>query len=159
MNKERIQLLVDALRSGQYVQGRDHLSNIVTDEITRKTRQEDCCLGVACKVAISHGVEIRVEEKVHADIYGEADGIVLYDDADIYMPKSVFDWYEIEPPGDFGPYFNFDSFGNFYFEVGDGQDSVNAVGALLIGWIGADQLNDAGYTFSQIADMIEHFYL
>src|SRR4051812_31133925 len=47
INRERVKLLVDALRSGEYEQGRSYL------------RQDDsfCCLGVACEVARKNGLE------------------------------------------------------------------------------------------------------
>jgi hypothetical protein len=48
VNKERVQLLVDALRSGKYEQGRLLLWDDQNDRY--------CCLGVATRIAIEHGV-------------------------------------------------------------------------------------------------------
>lgn len=45
---------VDALRSGKYKQGRKALTEIIDDV------DFDCCLGVACKVAIENGLSIPV---------------------------------------------------------------------------------------------------
>lgn len=45
MNRERVQLWVDALRSGEYVQGADYL----------RDSGKHCCLGVAMEVALKHG--------------------------------------------------------------------------------------------------------
>lgn len=44
---------VDALRSGDYAQGRDTLTEVSVNGIMRH-----CCLGVACQVAIADGVPI-----------------------------------------------------------------------------------------------------
>jgi hypothetical protein len=53
VNKERVQLLVDALRSGEFVQGtgglRQHYSN---------RPMTYCCLGVATDIALRHGLEV-----------------------------------------------------------------------------------------------------
>lgn len=75
VNKERVKLLVDALRSGEYKQGRGHLTK----------GDYDCCLGVACKVAIKNGVDLRVSA------YG--DQIVTYDGTGAMLPHSAFTWY------------------------------------------------------------------
>ena len=51
MNKEKLKLWLDALRSGEYQQGKGHLANI--DE---ERSESYCCLGVACEVAIKDGL-------------------------------------------------------------------------------------------------------
>lgn len=43
--------LVAALRSGDYTQGRGYLTRIDSDGL-----EQDCCLGVACKLAVEAGV-------------------------------------------------------------------------------------------------------
>jgi hypothetical protein len=48
--KQARELWAQALGSGQYKQGKERLTT-VTD-----SGELDCCLGVACKVAIKHGV-------------------------------------------------------------------------------------------------------
>src|SRR3954470_12989892 len=55
MLNENAQKWVDALRSGRFKQGKHTLTQIDNDGI-----QRDCCLGVACKVAIENGVPIAV---------------------------------------------------------------------------------------------------
>lgn len=62
---------VDALRSGKYKQGRKALTEIIDDV------DFDCCLGVACKVAIENGLEIPVST-------GTMNGIEF---GDVELPK------------------------------------------------------------------------
>lgn len=56
MNKDKIRLWVDALRSGQYKQTDGGLRRTVNDE------KRYCCLGVACDVAIKDGLDLKVRE-------------------------------------------------------------------------------------------------
>jgi len=44
--------LVDALRSGKFIQGREHLETSI-DNVTRY-----CCLGVSCKIAEESGIPL-----------------------------------------------------------------------------------------------------
>ena len=46
-----------ALRSGKYEQGEGRLTTI------RDLKEKDCCLGVACKVAIESGINIEITKK------------------------------------------------------------------------------------------------
>lgn len=50
-NKARIQLWVDALRSGEYRQARGALRRLVPGEETDSDLYGYCCLGVACEIA------------------------------------------------------------------------------------------------------------
>lgn len=56
MNQNNVMLWVNALRSGAHDQGRERLTRVEDDGY-----EFDCCLGVACKVAIDNGVELKVE--------------------------------------------------------------------------------------------------
>ncbi len=76
-------LVVAALRSGGFTQGRDELQYVTGG------RSKYCCLGVACRVAERHGVAVRT----HAS--GTLRGISLADQ------PAVRDWLGI---GDFGAY-------------------------------------------------------
>lgn len=129
MNPEIKQKWVDALRSGQYEQGKMQL---------RTARNEYCCLGVLCDLAVKDGV-LREPFKTNIGtyIYGNSDepstGSVL--------PKSVREWAGLPSIGDpetptdvwtRGP----DSF--------DFDNNVNL-----------SSLNDAGATFEEIAQKIE----
>lgn len=73
-NKENIKKWVDALRSGNYKQCREQLSNGLGY----------CCLGVACEVAIAGGLSI---EKT----LGE--NRVRYDGTGAMLPQSVRNWF------------------------------------------------------------------
>lgn len=66
-------LWVEALRSGKYKQVTDALEN----------RHGQCCLGVACRVAIDNGLALRVN----------ADGAVTYfGDDTAELPRAVKEW-------------------------------------------------------------------
>jgi hypothetical protein len=66
VNRERVALLVEALESGQYEQGRWSLSK----------DGKFCCLGVACEVARANGLSITIGSETFGD--GQA---VTYDGA------------------------------------------------------------------------------
>lgn len=61
-NRENIALWVQALRSGEFEQGRSWLN----------LNNRYCCLGVACEVAIRNGVELKTET--------DGGGVVHYSD-------------------------------------------------------------------------------
>jgi hypothetical protein len=57
VNKERVRLLVDALRSGRYQQCRLSLrEQIAGIGIMTTPKYGYCCLGVATQIAVDHGV-------------------------------------------------------------------------------------------------------
>lgn len=76
-NKERVQLLVEALRSAEYRQIKDKLGST----------NGYCCLGVACEVAIQNGLEIESRT---------IDGEYFYDGESCTLPNSVRRWYEFD---------------------------------------------------------------
>jgi len=81
LNVEAITELITELRSGKYIQGRAAL------------RRSDhyCCLGIACEVAVRHGV---IESPVAGDTSFD-DGKYYYGpfrDA-AYLPEVVRDWF------------------------------------------------------------------
>jgi hypothetical protein len=78
VNSERMQLLVDALRSGEYQQTQGTLEDKIGN----------CCLGVACRVAMKHGLNIQIEI--------QSNGQTLFDDVDGVLPSSVSSWYGLE---------------------------------------------------------------
>src|SRR5688500_15014524 len=73
-NKANMRLWVDALRSGDYKQGRHYL----------QADGKFCCLGVACQVAVAAGVPLRVRKY--------ADRIVVYGDCQSSLPPEVTTW-------------------------------------------------------------------
>jgi len=85
VNKERVALLVAALRSGRYAQGRGAL---------KRQRPDDryCCLGVACVVAAENGLQLRTENFVNAVKFGDP-GDFAADASWSILPSSVRDWF------------------------------------------------------------------
>lgn len=89
MNKERIQLLVDALRSGQFKQGRGRLAGLeVREGVLDKETRRYCCLGVACEVAVANGLDIPVNHRDDGGVsgYGEEHETAV-------LPFVVMEWY------------------------------------------------------------------
>jgi hypothetical protein len=73
-------LWVAALRSGQYRQGRSQLTN---------EANEDCCLGVLCKLAVQAGADVVVRKEE-----GEpgVPAATLYDGEMAFLPDAVAGW-------------------------------------------------------------------
>lgn len=86
-NKDNLRLWVDALRSGEYKQGREQLHDPELNEW--------CCLGVACDVAVKNGVPLNIDA-AGARFDGHTD----------YLPQRVMDWLGIDSadPELGGPY-------------------------------------------------------
>jgi hypothetical protein len=127
-NENNIRLWVDGLRSGQFAQGQMRLTRINEDG-----NQFDCCMGVACKVAVNNGVEVEVVEDEIS---------VMYDGEEEFLPLSVQDWLGFEghnPVLDPNP---------------DSHES--APDGLLHA---AEANDDKKWTFEQIADALERVYL
>ena len=126
MNPEIKKKWVDALRSGNYGQDKEHL----------RTTDGFCCLGVLCDLAVAEGLDIKVQEPEVGSERGEYE----YDYNTTYLPISVQTWAEIaynpKVPASIVP----DTYG---------RDFSSHVEVDL-----AD-LNDAGMPFSEIADLIE----
>lgn len=116
-----------ALRSGEYRQGQGTL---------RSPDDEFCCLGVLCDLAVKAGIEVPVSRSNAYDYdledVRENEGNYLYDDEDNFLPIVVREWAGIgsaDPRlGNEGTY-------------GDRQT--------------ASALNDTGYSFHDIAQLIE----
>ena len=102
---------VEALRSGKYEQGIGFLED----------NNKFCCLGVACRLALSDGIGTRTENE---------DGDVRYGNESGVLPESVKRWLGLATVA-----------GDFYREEGGSNDLT--------------YLNDAGRSFSEIADLIE----
>jgi hypothetical protein len=82
VNKERVALLVAALRSGRFAQGRGALKRL----------NRYCCLGVACVVAAENGLQLRAENFVNAVKFGDPDDFVA-DASWSLLPNTVRAWY------------------------------------------------------------------
>lgn len=141
MNPEVKTEWLEALRSGEYKQGRGQLCR-KTDSGT-----ELCCLGVLSEIATKHGIVNRVYTNEMASAgrgstisYATPDGSALNESA--YLPNVVVQWAGLE---DINP------------KVGVPIKSATnpAVVGTLISSTLASQ-NDEGATFLEIAELIEH---
>lgn len=152
VDKARVKLLVDALRSGKFEQGKGYL----TDD-----RNRNCCLGVGCIIAI------RNELNLATDVC--SDGTTAYYDptlrsqhedySNTYFPRVVMEWY------------GFDSVSPTLkitqevaeALVADGrlhEDSYERAQAHRGELINAADCNDdLRMTFAEIADAFERTYL
>lgn len=84
-DKEHIRLLVDTLRSDRFQQGREHLKLIARRTLDGEKRTQHCCLGVACEIAIEHGLSLTVDQSYN--------GRISFDGETGYLPNKVQDWY------------------------------------------------------------------
>ena len=80
VRRNRVELLVKALESGDYEQ--------TNGTLHRKMFGRDfyCCLGVACRVAQNNGADVTVE-------YDEDEFRFRFDGEPAVLPESVRDWY------------------------------------------------------------------
>lgn len=133
-NTENMRKFVAALRSGDYTQGRKRLESIGENGVASQ-----CCLGVACRVAIANGVEVAVTT------FGNFETLdTLFDGNTSYMSTKVSQWLGLDE--------------NDYSDVGwtGNPELLTEDGTAH----SATELNDVrGYTFAQIADCFERTYL
>lgn len=118
---------VEALRSGEYEQGESFL---------RRTNGEFCCLGVLCELAVKHGVIPEPTLEPNASVYYYIDESVQ-DSYDAWLPPKVKEWAGIEADEGRMPE-------PLPFKNDEKGTTNNLTG-----------LNDNGYTFAEIADIIE----
>lgn len=82
---------VDALCSGEYVQGRHSLN---------RNNHYFCCLGVLCEVAHKRGVVSKICEKSYIYMGKCGEMVYLYGNDSIgetsLLPKEVVEWAELE---------------------------------------------------------------
>jgi hypothetical protein len=112
---------VEALRSGEYVQGTRVLTSVIDGA------QRDCCLGVACKVAIDNGVQLEVTKGMHCDL-----ACMRYNDATCGVPEEVRNWLGLTT------------------SLGEGDQRNHTYERF-----GLYRENDHGKSFAEIADIIE----
>lgn len=88
VNKENMRLFVAALRSGEYEQGRYRLTTIQADSV------QHCCLGVACEVALRHGVQMEIGV---APVPGHP-GLTkrVYNAQSLFLPLAVQQWLGVD---------------------------------------------------------------
>lgn len=89
MNRENIAIWVDALKSGEYMQGKDNLSQM--NKLTNK--DSFCCLCVACEVYMKKGNDLPKRVMIFCS---EVD-IIHYGQSREYeyLPKEVSSWLEL----------------------------------------------------------------
>lgn len=92
---------------------------------------ERCCLGGLCHIASQNGVPLTIKKEETS-----IGSIVQYNGYDISLPGSVMEWAGIE-----------DASGLFKIVVGNDM----LASSLTV-------LNDSGFTFAQIADIIDYFF-
>ena len=125
MNPEIKAKWIEALRSGDYQQGGGRL---------RGGNDQFCCLGVLCDIAAnSEGVDVRVTQ-VELDQPCDCEMCekgpdYLYNGCDGYLPIEVVNWSGL-------------GYVNPEVTVGGDRRTLS-------------YLNDGGYTFGQIAELIE----
>jgi hypothetical protein len=89
MNPKVKALWIDALRSGEYVQGKNYL----------QLDGEYCCLGVLCEIAVKAGV-------ISKDI--RQSGSIAYDGKTTTLPEGVVQWSGVQD--EWGDFTNGDGF-------------------------------------------------
>lgn len=94
--RQRIQWLVDALRSGRFTQGQGRLGcrekTYDSDGVLSQTYGpvKNCCLGVACEIAIEHGLDVvRGVDSING---AQMERFHYNHDTD-FLPEAVRDWY------------------------------------------------------------------
>lgn len=82
VNKERVWLLVEALRSGEFNQGTNML---------RTPSDEYCCIGVGCEVARREGIGIGWKKPTDED--ASKGGMWTFDGHGTAFSPKLMDWY------------------------------------------------------------------
>ena len=130
VNGDRVRLLVDALRSGEFEQGRGRLNR--DDEL--------CCLGVACVVAQRAGLALRAYTDEDGDVHYGRDDDGWKDEEDYaQLPRSVQEWYG--------------------FEFNDPELRAAVDGEHEDTYQASTLNDDYAYDFAQIADAFERTFL
>lgn len=144
--------LVERLRSGKYIQGKEKLATKEGDDTLY------CCLGVLCEIAVERGIINRIEQDVECWDCENPDACipkveVHYDHTyDATLPEKVVNWAGIESVDidDRSASDNFDDYeGMGRFEAERHKRTGNVVHASLAG------MNDDGVPFTEIAQFIE----
>lgn len=126
MIEERAMLWADALESGEFTQGKSTLTHRLGSV------DKDCCLGVACKVAMRNGLKLRTQM---------SGGDVAYEDETAILPRKVAEWYGLSTSPQ--------------FPIPDGDDHPHYEAGYGDQWISATIANDdAEWSFEKIAKII-----
>lgn len=93
-NLRNIRTWVEALRSGEYQQGKGHLA----------FENTFCCLGVACELAVKDGIPVKVEDLPDRNSEGIKGTCRHYDGNDAVLPPAVRDWLGLEARDPYADY-------------------------------------------------------
>lgn len=126
MNEEIKEQWIEALRSGEYKQGRTALHRVNLEDSLQP--DEFCCLGVLCELAVKAGII----EAPHISAFRDK---LTYAGQDNYLPIEVQKWAELD---------NNPSIVS--------KENLRGQPQTLAG------LNDANFTFEEIAHVIEQEY-
>lgn len=130
MNPEIKAKWLDALRSGEYRQGQ----NVLKKSFSDNDKPQHCCLGVLCEIAIKEGLNISATAEILDGGYREW----YFEGQHESLPLSVVDWAGLwqgipvvpDPTRE---------------DYRDGSTPLTNLA----------QLNDDGYDFNALADLIE----
>lgn len=138
INQEHLDEWIKVLRSGDYEQYTGGSLHVFEDE-----RHKYCCLGVGCEVAQIPGTALESSCDDNDDPASHVTVFVHGGDTD-FQPDSFDSWLGLPEGGRISL---------------DG--SIQARDTIFgdKGTITLDRLNDWGFTFDQIADLIEYFGL
>lgn len=132
MNAEVKKTWIAALRSKKYTQGRCNLRTI--DDTF-------CCLGVLCELAVEQNVIPPATPPISWLRGGKN---YEYEECDGYLPTSVLNWIQVEE-------------GNVNTEHNNSMIVPGLKERDKLSDVTLTLLNDNGFSFDQIADIIEYF--
>lgn len=128
---------VAALRSGEYEQGRSYLNR----------DGKYCCLGVLCELAVQEGVATSIPTQGLPNVirYGTEDS--GYGFSSSYLPQNVAVWADVDENGHL-PLTDEGTEVKIYRGTGTPDQTTSSLAVL----------NDDGFTFEQIAAIIEEHF-
>lgn len=131
VNKANMRLVVAALRSGKYPQGRGMLKQVTPDG----TALGYCCMGVMCEVAMEHGVAIETALVPVNDAVSK----VTFNGSTAFLRGNVLAWLGVCDNGEL-----------------DCDLIIGKDGILVI--LAAHANDDLKWDFEQIAASMEEYY-
>lgn len=124
---EARKLWTDALRSGEYSQGKGHLC------ATRKGETQYCCLGVACEV---------YQKNVRPLETSDIDNLKFFEGEGGVLPEIVAEWLDVTKSGQ--------------FEIANDEERIPSLPQSSIFNHLTRMNDDCGKSFNEIADLIDN---